>query len=145
MNFYPRLRLNHYKRRLGIDVPASIPIGEGLGIVHGGTVFLNAESIGRYCTFYQGVTLGVGGVHDHNKPRIEDHVTVYTGAVIVGGVTVHSGAVIGANCVVTHDVPPNALFAGVPGRVVKSYAEQSDVGESKDYQAKVIDKSCSSL
>lgn len=44
---------------------------------------------------------------------------VYTGAVIVGEVTVHTGAVIAANCVVTHDVPPNALYAGVPGKVVK--------------------------
>ena len=109
----------HYKKSVGIDIPVSTPIGEGLGLVHGGAVFLNAEKIGKYCTFYQGVTIGTAGKGRYERPVIEDNVIVYTGAVIVGGVTVHTGAIIAANCVVTHDVPPNALYAGVPGRVVK--------------------------
>ena len=109
----------HYKKKLGIDIPVSIQIGEGLELVHGGTVFLNADRIGKYCTFYQGVTLGTAGKGRYERPVIEDNVIVYTGAVIVGNVTVHAGSVIAANCVVIHDVPPNTLYAGVPGKVVK--------------------------
>ena len=110
---------SHYKKSVGIDIPVSTPIGEGIGLVHGGSVFLNAEKIGKYCTFYQGVTIGTAGKGRYERPVIEDNVIAYTGAVIVGEVTVHTGAVIAANCVVTHDVPPNALYAGVPGKVVK--------------------------
>lgn len=50
---------------------------------------------------------------------IGDGVWVGTGAVILRGVTIGEGAVVGANSVVTHDVPPYAIVAGVPARAVK--------------------------
>lgn len=115
----PYLHLQHYKSKLGIDVNISTPTGAGLSIVHGGAVYLNAERIGENCTFYQGVTLGTGAKGLYERPIIEDDVIVYTGAVIVGGVTLHSGCVIGANSVVTHDVPANALVVGAPAKVIK--------------------------
>jgi serine acetyltransferase len=50
--------------------------------------------------------------------RIEDHVLVYSGAIVVPGVTIGHHAVIGAGSVVVADVPPYALAAGVPARIV---------------------------
>ena len=56
-----------------------------------------------------------------NKPiTIEDDVWVAGRAIIMAGVTVGKGAVIGAGAVVTKDVPPYAIVAGVPARVIKS-------------------------
>ncbi len=50
---------------------------------------------------------------------IHDNVWIGAGAKILGGVSIHTGAVIGANAVVTHDVPENAVVAGVPARVIR--------------------------
>ncbi|MEG2004811.1 MAG: serine acetyltransferase, partial [Bilophila sp.] len=72
--------------------------------------------IGKSCRLYQGVTLGalsfpkessgilVKGIPRH--PVLEDNVTVYAGATILGRITIGSGAIIGGNVWVTHDVPP---------------------------------------
>jgi acetyltransferase-like isoleucine patch superfamily enzyme len=50
---------------------------------------------------------------------IEDDVWIGAGAKILGGVTIHQGAVVGAGAVVTSDVPANAVVAGVPARVIR--------------------------
>lgn len=119
--YYPCwLLLNRQKKKHGIDIHVSTPIGPGLKIVHGGGVFLNAESIGCNCTFYQGVTLGTNG-KDSGRPIIEDNVTIYTGAVISGNVIVNSGAIVGANAVVTKDIPKNTMVGGVPAKIIKEY------------------------
>ncbi|PJK27986.1 acyltransferase [Minwuia thermotolerans] len=55
--------------------------------------------------------------------RIEDDVWIGTGAVITKGVTIGRGAIIGANSVVTRDVPAYAIAAGVPAMVVKGRPE----------------------
>ena len=65
------------------------------------------------CLISQQVTLGTkrgGGI-----PRIEGHVDIGAGAKILGPVVVHEHAQIGANAVVTHDVPSHAVVAGIPG------------------------------
>ena len=54
-----------------------------------------------------------------NPIRIGDDVWLGTGAVVTRGVTIHSGAVIGARAVVTEDIPANAIAMGNPARVVK--------------------------
>lgn len=74
--------------------------------------------IGRGCRLYQGVTLGalsfpkgadgvlIKGIPRH--PKLEDDVTVYAGATILGNITIGAGSVIGANTWVTRDVPRNS-------------------------------------
>jgi serine O-acetyltransferase len=82
--------------------------------------------IGNRVRIYQGVTLGaksfpldndgnpIKGIDRH--PVIEDDVTIYSGATILGRVTIGKGAVIGGNVWLTRDVPPGAKISQVKPR-----------------------------
>lgn len=101
----------------GIDIHPGATIDEGFFIDHGtGTVIGETCIIGRNVRLYQGVTLGaksfpkgedghlVKGIARH--PIVEDNVTIYSGATILGRITIGEGAVIGGNVWVVDDVPP---------------------------------------
>ncbi len=103
----------------GIDIHPGAQIGEEFFIDHGtGVVIGETCIIGRNCRIYQGVTLGalsfpkdndgtlIKGMPRH--PILEDNVTVYAGATILGRITIGSGAIIGGNVWVTNDVAPKA-------------------------------------
>ncbi len=104
----------------GIDIHPGAHIGEAFFIDHGtGTVIGETCIIGKNVRLYQGVTLGaksfpkedsssrlVKGLARH--PIVEDDVTIYAGATILGRVTIGAGAVIGGNVWVTQDVPAGA-------------------------------------
>jgi serine O-acetyltransferase len=78
-------------------------IGPGLFIQHGFATIVVAESIGSHCWINQQVTIG----HDtKGKPTLGDYVRVGAGAVVLGPVTLHDGATVGANATVIHDVGP---------------------------------------
>ena len=63
---------------------------------------------------------------------IENDVWIGHGATIMGGVTVHNGAVIGANAVVTKDVPPYAIVAGNPARIIKYRFDEEQINALLD-------------
>ena len=112
--------------KYGIYTNTNIPVGKGLNIVHGSGVYLNCESIGNNLTVYQNVTLGHGKKNSRTGkaiPIIEDNVTIYTGAIIVGGITLHEGCVVAANSFVNKDVPPYSLVAGMPAQVIRNLKE----------------------
>lgn len=104
--------------RTGIDIHPGAKIGERFFIDHGtGVVIGETTEIGNDVKIYQGVTLGAqsfpkgpdGKVVKGGKrhPTIEDNVTIYAEATILGGRTVvGEGAVIGGNVWLTHSVPP---------------------------------------
>lgn len=69
--------------------------------------------IGDHCRMYQNVTIGQ---KDGKFPRIGNHVTIFPGAVIIGDIKIGDYAVIGANAVVTNDVPEGATAVGIPAR-----------------------------
>lgn len=112
----PRIITELAHSKTGIDIHPGATIGEYFAIDHGtGVVIGETCIIGHHVTLYQGVTLGAKSFkYDEqgnmlNIPRhpiIEDHVTVYSNASILGRITIGHDSVIGGNIWVTHDIPP---------------------------------------
>jgi serine O-acetyltransferase len=102
----------------GADIPLNCKIGGGLLIPHpNGIVIFPGAEIGPNCLLFQQVTIGHanGGV-----PRLGGHVDVGAGAKLIGPITIGDHAKIGANAVVTIDVPAGATAVGIPARIVES-------------------------
>ncbi len=113
--------VNHVSRILtGIDIHPGAKIGKRFFIDHGFVVIGETAEIGDDVTIYQCVTLGgtnpTNGVSGKRHPTLEDGVIVGSGAQILGPITVGPQARIGANAVVTHDVPAGATMVGPKAR-----------------------------
>lgn len=106
----------------GIDIHPGAQIGESFTIDHGTGVVIGSTSIiGNHVIIYQGVTLGaksfpidengnpIKGIARH--PIIEDSVVIYSGATILGRITIGKGSVIGGNVWVTNSLPPYSKIA----------------------------------
>ncbi|HPD82717.1 MAG: serine O-acetyltransferase [Alphaproteobacteria bacterium] len=106
----------------GIEIHPEAKIGKRLFIDHGtGVVIGQTAIVGDDVTMYHGVTLGgVGRDGDNGRrhPTVEDGVMIGAGAQILGGITIGKKAKIGANSVVTSNIPPNVTALGIPARVV---------------------------
>ena len=105
----------------GIDIHPGARIGEGFFVDHGtGVVIGETAVIGRNVRLYQAVTLGAkrfevdaSGALIKNTPRhpiVEDDVVVYSGATVLGRVTIGKGSSIGGNVWLTHSVPPGSTI-----------------------------------
>ena len=114
----PRVITEMAHSATGIDIHPAAQIGEYFSIDHGTGVVIGATSIiGNHVMLYQGVTLGAKNFsYDANgvpidKPRhpiLEDHVTVYSNASILGRVRIGHHTVVGGNVWLTHDVPAHS-------------------------------------
>ena len=85
----------------------------------GGGMVIYPKSIGENFTVYQQVTIGRGKKIDNNNlPIIGNNVTVYAGAIIVGGIHIGDNVTIGAGAVFVKDVPDNTTVVGAPVRLI---------------------------
>ena len=103
-----------------IDIHPGAKIGRNLFIDHGFVVIGETSVIGDNVTMYQGSTLGgtnpTNGIGGKRHPTIGDDVIVSLGAAILGPLMIGRGARIGANAVVTKDVPEGATMVGIPAK-----------------------------
>lgn len=118
--FLARL-VNHLARfATAIDIHPGAKIGRHLFIDHGFTVIGETAEIGDNVTIYQCVTLGgtdpANGVAGKRHPTLADGVIVGSGAQILGPIIVGPRARVGANAVVTKDVPAGAVMVGIPAK-----------------------------
>lgn len=116
------LRFRALKRQCGIELNQRTGIGYGLRLPHmGGIVIHPAAVIGSNCEIMQGVTIGNNILKSRDAVAvIGDEVLLCAGAKIIGNVHVGNTVIVGANAVVTHDVPDNSIVAGSPARVINT-------------------------
>jgi serine O-acetyltransferase len=124
----PRIITELAHSKTGIDIHPGAQIGEYFSIDHGtGVVIGETTIIGNHVSLYQGVTLGAKSFkYDENgnmlniprHPIIEDNVTVYSNASILGRITIGHDSVIGGNIWLTHGVPPYS-------RILQSKAQET--------------------
>jgi serine O-acetyltransferase len=110
------LRHRFWSMVTGADIPLGSKIAGGLLIPHPNGIVIHPDAeIGPNCLLFQQVTIGTaeGGV-----PRLGGHVDVGAGAKLIGPITIGDHARIGANAVVTRDVPAGATAVGIPARIL---------------------------
>jgi serine O-acetyltransferase len=134
-NFFAKAKLNLIARIIsqfsrfltGIEIHPNANIGKNLFIDHGmGVVIGETSDIGDNVTIYHMVTLGgiAPSINSNDQrnvkrhPTIQDDVVIGSGAQVLGPVTVGRCAKIGANAVITKDVPEKAVMVGIPAKNV---------------------------
>jgi serine O-acetyltransferase len=132
----------------GIEIHPGAKIGKNLFIDHGmGVVIGETSEIGNNVTIYHMATLGgiAPSINSNDQrqvkrhPTLSDCVVVGSGAQILGPVMIGANAKVGANAVVTKDVPENAVMVGIPAKNVGTATE-----EFKPYAVEEVDKDTSS-
>ena len=117
----------------GIEIHPNAKIGKNLFIDHGmGVVIGETSDIGDNVTIYHMATLGgiapsINSDDQRNvkrHPTLKENVVVGSGAQILGPVVIGKNAKIGANAVVTKDVPENAVMVGIPAKNVGTASEE---------------------
>ena len=131
----------------GIEIHPGAKIGKNLFIDHGmGVVIGETSEIGNNVTIYHMATLGgiAPSINSNDQRQVKRHptlgdcVVVGSGAQILGPVKIGTHAKIGANAVVTKDVPENAVMVGIPAKNVGTATE-----EFKPYAVEEVDKDTS--
>jgi serine O-acetyltransferase len=137
---YPiaRFMLYHLTYKLGIDIPPLTEIGSGFYIGHFGGIIIHEKSvIGKNCNISQGVTLGQANRgKNEGFPKLGSNIYIGPGAKIVGAVRIGNNVAIGANCVVTRNVPDDSVVVGIPGVVISRKGSTGYVMKT-DYEDKI--------
>ena len=110
----------------GIQFPCEIEIGRNFVIDHfGGILVSGYAKFGDNCRLRSGVLIGLKTIDEVVSPVFGNNVEIGAGAKVLGAITIGDNVLIGANAVVTRDVPDNCIAVGVPA-VIKPRKSQGD-------------------
>ena len=118
-----RFILKHYSYKYGFDISYKATIGKGFQIAHFGYIVIPSSTIiGDNCRVRPGVVIGKRDINDFTSGGnvIGSNVEFGVGAKVMGPVTIGDNVIIGANAVVTKDVPSNCVVAGIPARIIRN-------------------------
>lgn len=129
---YRLLKLTFHRHNVHLWAGRCGPrIGAGLHLIHPTNIMIGGGvEIGEDCLIFHDVTLGTGQIP--GKPKVGNNVDVYPGARVLGGITIGDNSMVGANCVVTRDVPADSIILAAPSRVIPRTL--SPVARKKDHE-----------
>ena len=114
-----RRKKNVVASRLGIYLPRNV-VDEGIMIFHYGDIVINDHCrIGKNLKLHGNNCIGNDGVDLEAAPTIGDNVDIGYGAVIIGGISIASNTIIGANAVVINSIDEAGVYVGVPAKKVR--------------------------
>lgn len=125
----------------GIQIAPEADIGPGFYIGHFGGIFVGCGvKMGKFVNISQGVTIGYAGRGDKwgHPERIGDFTYIAPGAKIVGNIIIGNHVVIGANSVVTKNLPDDAVVFGVPARIINYNSSRDFVKYNHVKNAKIL-------
>lgn len=109
-------------KRYGCEISPYAKIGEGLFIPHSLGIVIGHECIiGKNCEIFQNVTIGSNRKPKDGRfmPIIGDNVSINSGSIIVGSISISDNVIIGANSYIDKDVPSNVVVAGSPAKIIR--------------------------
>lgn len=117
----------------GIELPFTAKIGRGLYIGHFGQIILSPMAVlGEFCNISQGITIGQAGRgEEQHVPIIGDRVYIGPGAKMFGKLSIGNDVAIGANAVVTKDLPDNAVGVGIPAKIINFNSSRDFINFNK--------------
>ena len=119
----------------GVEIGYNVNIGPGFEIAHGGGIVIGGKVVaGANLSIRQGVTIGGTFFGKRNSegrafPTLGDKVFIGAGACVAGPITIGSNVIVGANTVLTRDVPDNSVVAGLPGTIIKVNGKKIPISE----------------
>jgi len=132
---FSRFMYRRYVFKFGFEIAHIAEIGPGLMIGHCGQVIVHPKVvIGRNCNISQGVTIGVSNRGENaGVATVGDDVYIGPGAKIIGKISIGNRVAIGANAVVTKDVPDDGVVVGIPAKLI-SYKGSEGYINNTDYE-----------
>jgi serine O-acetyltransferase len=121
LSFLYRQMEKHVRFKYGIELPYTAELGNNVTFEHQHGIVIHGQAkIGDGCIIRQGVTIGNKSLDaPFDAPSIGSYVNIGAGAKILGRVHIGDNATIGANAVVTSDIPDYAVAVGIPAKVIK--------------------------
>jgi serine O-acetyltransferase len=141
MRFLARLNSQFARLFTGIEIHPGAEIGHRLFIDHGmGTVIGETAIVGDDVTLYQGVTLGGTGKEKGKRhPTVGNHVSIGSGAKLLGNIMIGDNCRVGAGSVVLRSVPANSTIVGVPGHIVLRDGKRVVITDPKEIRDPLSD------
>lgn len=120
--------------KFGIQIPYRTKIGKGFYIGHFSCIVVSPETIiGKNVNISQGVTIGrISQGKRKGTPVIGDNVYLGPGSKIIGGIIIGCNVSVGANAVVTKDVPDNSVVVGVPAKIISNNGSNEYINNKID-------------